>query len=73
MAEMTASARAFQRQGRLISHKLQIFLHLEELELNDPRDLYGSLHSLIEETVRVRHLKQTVVISNRLFSLFLSN
>jgi len=49
---MTADARLFQRQARLVSHSLEVFLHLQEMNFDDPRVLTQGLTEVIDQTVR---------------------
>jgi len=52
VGDMTPEIRAYQRQARLVMHSLQIFLHLQEMNFNDPRVVHDGLFALIEHTVR---------------------
>lgn len=49
---MTAADREYLKQERLVMHSLQVFLHLQDVQFEDPRVYYQGMADLIDHTVR---------------------
>ena len=61
---MTAESRAFHRQALEAAHLLEVFRHLQEVGLADPRPYVDALVSLVDSTVRNSFVFLFIVYSN---------